>query len=264
MTIATFCRDELLAHGPLTLDELTDRAVQAGVTRSATPRSTVSSAIRYRELELTDGRLVTPLWLLEGRCLTTPALGVSDWCCDPSDTSSQDLGVLHRAANLTPIPLVGGGMLRRRGWQDAWTFTRPLPTPAPGELLCFRIIGAALDVTTVPFAATCSPSSDRFVSDLNGPHPRRRFDEWDPGASVERRLADLLVADDTLLRTPVPPLSLCSDVLASEVRRLARTHPEPRYVEPWDDVPWDGTPWDDLPFASRQRQPEARALRLVR
>jgi hypothetical protein len=46
MTIATFCRDELLAHGPLTLDELTDRAVRAGVTRSTTPRSSVGSAIR--------------------------------------------------------------------------------------------------------------------------------------------------------------------------------------------------------------------------
>lgn len=51
MTIASFCRDELLAHGPLTLDDLAARAVTAGVTRAANPTSTVRQAIQYDELE---------------------------------------------------------------------------------------------------------------------------------------------------------------------------------------------------------------------
>lgn len=242
MTIATFCRDELLAHGPLTLDELADRAASAGVTQALNPRGTVGSAIRQRELELSDGRWVTPLWLLEGRCLTTPALGIPEWTCDPRDTSQYDLGLLELAASLVPIPLVGGGMLRRRSYLGGWKSSVALPEPRDGDLLCFRVTGGALDVTVIPTALTDTVEAARLSKELNLIVEPRIYDyRWQPGTAVNRRLAELIVADDTLLRTPVPPLSVGCDLLAKEVARIERER-DAEYDEPWWDESWRDEP----------------------
>ena len=48
MTIHAFCREQLMTHGPLTLETLTDLAVAAGVTRSATPLAGVRESLRGR------------------------------------------------------------------------------------------------------------------------------------------------------------------------------------------------------------------------
>jgi hypothetical protein len=223
MTIATFCRDQLLAHGPLTADDLGQRAAAAGVTRAASPRSAVMSTMHGREIQLPDDRYVTPLWLLEGRCLTTPALGLPEWSCDPRDTSQQDLGLLHVALNLAPVALVGGGYLRQYGWHGRWTCNRPLPEPTPDELICVRVTGGELELTTIGKDAVASPEP-AVVAALNQAADDRRWSySYDTGTAVNRALAELILADAALLRSPLPPLHTFVDALGREVRAMEQT-----------------------------------------
>ena len=236
MTIATFCRDELLAHGPLTLDDLAARASHAGVTRSSDPRAAVRQAMHHRELELDHERWVTPLWLLEGRCLTTPALGIPEWTCDPRDTSQYDLGLLERAANLAPLKLVGGGTLSRRSLWGPWKSSVRLPEPRHGELLCFRVTGGAVEVTKIPAVATDVLDAVRVKEALDTIAPRRGVYSWNACTAVNQRLAELVLTNDTLLRSPVPPLSVCSALLAEEVARIERAR-DAEYADPWWDEP---------------------------
>jgi hypothetical protein len=95
MTIFTFCRDQVLADGPLSLEEPTERAVAAGVTRSQQPMSTVRSTISHRLIALPGERWASALPLLEGRVLTTRSFGTRG----PDDArdgnrSGFDLGLL--------------------------------------------------------------------------------------------------------------------------------------------------------------------------
>lgn len=239
MTIAAFCRDQLLAHGPLTLDELADRATQAGKTRSLNPRSSVASAIRSRELELADGRWVSPLWLLEGRCLTTPWFGrgkseiwdaddYDDWYDEPRDTSRHDLALLHRAALLGPLPLAGGGTLLVQGWSPSLSSTTPLPVPGRGELLCFRVVDGFVHVRVIEAGATRSPASDALAQQLDA-LPENGSWRHDLDLSVSRRLAELVVADPEVLHSPAPPLSTCVPALARAVGQEHQARLEHEY-----------------------------------
>lgn len=239
MTIATFCRDELLASGPLTLDELAARALRAGVTRSSDPRAAVRRAMQHRELELAGERWVTPLWLLEGRCLTTPALGIREWTCDPRDTSEQDLGLLRLAVRLAPIPLAGGGYLRSRNPWGGWRSSTRLPEPRAGELLCLRLRGGVLEPSVIPAAVTRTPDAARVGAALDAIVPSHRYG-WRAGTAVLQRLAELVLADDALLRSPLPPLSECCALLAAERARQEALEEE----DPWDDL-WGDELWED-------------------
>jgi hypothetical protein len=214
MTIASFCRDELLAHGPLTLDELTTRAVAAEVTRSANPTSSVRQAIQYGELELADGRWATPLQLLEGRCLTTPSLAGDYWGGDEISTSDLDLALLRLAVRDRPIPVAGGGKLAAERYGGSWDVPDSFPDPAPGELLCLRVEAGGLTVTTVALDETESPAARRFVVALNRAVPRSS--SW-RDRSTSEAIADLLATDEAYLREPAPPLSWCCDALREEV-----------------------------------------------
>ena len=78
MTISTFCRDQLLTHGPLPLQTLADLAAEAGTTTARDPAAAVRGAIAYKEVQLADGRWATPMWLLEGRILTVRQLPIFD------------------------------------------------------------------------------------------------------------------------------------------------------------------------------------------
>jgi hypothetical protein len=237
MTIASFCRDQLLAHGPLTLDELGTRASRAGVTASSDPRNAVRSAMKHREVELHGERMVTPLWLLEGRCLTTRNLDLSG---EGDDRRSYDLGLLDLALSLGPIPFVDGGTLRRTGYDGAWKCTGRLPEPGDDELLCFRVVGRALEVTTVPAAAVTCPDPLRTALDV--PEPRYRDYRWSTAGVVHRRLSEAVLADDALLREPAPPLSSCCPMLAAEAERELVERRAGWYRQPWYDEPCDHGP----------------------
>lgn len=216
MTIATFCRDELLAHGPLTLDELGARASAAGVTRAADPASAVRTAMRGRELELRDGRWVSPLFLLEGRCLTTPVLPIMGGDV-PRDSSEEDLELLHRAARLGPIPLAGGGYLRQYGYHRWWKCTATLPEPGEDELLCFRVDHGELAISTLSVSELV-PLPSTVAEQLDLAARSRRSWYADTATAVATRLAELVLEDPQLLRTPAPPLSRAVSTLGEQAQ----------------------------------------------
>ena len=86
MTISSFCRDQLLAHGPLPLQTLADLAADAGKTTARDPAAAVRTALAYKEIQLADDRWATPLWLLEGRILTVHRLPIVDeWAAPDVD-----------------------------------------------------------------------------------------------------------------------------------------------------------------------------------
>ena len=238
MSIASFCRDELLAYGPLTADDLGERAAAAGVTRAASPRNAVLSAMRGREVELSDGRWVSPLYVLEGRCLTTPLLPLmtSDV---PHDSNEEDLALLHRAARLRPIPLVGGGYLRHYGYNRWWKSSARLPEAASDELLCLRVTNGELAISTVHDSELATP--DRAVvgklDDATG--PRRNWYD-DATTAVVTRLAELILADPSLMRQPGPPLSRQVGALRRVVERREEQRLRSRCWLPEDSWQFQG------------------------
>lgn len=195
MTIASFCRDQLLAHGPLSLDDLVTRAVPAGVTKALNPHASLLTVLRQHEIQLVDDRWVTALWLLEGRCLTArelPELWTYYSRHDP------DLGLLVDAPLLSLAHEAG--------------------PPGPGELFClgietgtFRISTIkAPDTDTLEVAALAeriqalTPQTGRY-GDLRGP--------------ALRAVAQLMVDDPSTFRTPLPPLSTWVPALVEDARR---------------------------------------------
>lgn len=122
MTISAFCRDQLLAQGPLGLETLAHLAADAGKTTVRNPACAVRSAISYKEVLLADGRWATPLWLLEGRILTARRLPlVEGWAdlgpgdedddllayedpdtAEGADAARHDLALLDRATKSGP------------------------------------------------------------------------------------------------------------------------------------------------------------------
>ena len=195
MTIASFCREQLLTHGPLSLDELTERAVAAGVTRAKNPHAAVAEALRYRERQLLDGRWVTPLWLLEGRCLTAASLPYRMRWYGEVDP---DLGLLGDAIpTREPNELEGVGDRR--------------------TLLCLSVKDRQVTVTRVPH-----PQQFQVVVDLAARLAAltRKPAYGDLRVPALRAVAQLMVDDPSTFGTPLPPLSSWVPTLVEdELRR---------------------------------------------
>lgn len=196
MTISSFCRDQLLVHGPLSPDDLAARATDAGVTRARDPRLAVLGAIRHQELELLDGRWVTPSWLLEGRCLTATHLpSPSPW----NHELDADLGLLGARALATAHPamadLDGGQVLCARVCAGAVELSR-IPAPDPGTLEVAALAERAARITPEP----------RYGE-------RRR--------TALRAVAQLIVEDPSCFRTPLPPLSTWVPALVEDAAHRA-------------------------------------------
>jgi hypothetical protein len=196
MTIHSFCHAELLAHGPLSSDELTARAVAAGVTRARDPLQSVLSAVRHVELQLLDGRWVTPLWLLEGRCLTATEL---PWPLAWSTEPDADLGLLGPRARA----------LRHEG----------APALAHGEVLCVTVSDGEVCMTTVPTPDPGTLEVAALADRLAALTPRPRY--GDERRTALRAVAQLLVDDPTTFRTLLPPLSAWVPALVEDARRRA-------------------------------------------
>ena len=202
MTIASFCRDELLASGPLSLDDLVTRAVDAGVTRALNPHSSVLNAIRSDEIELLDGRWTTPLWLLEGRCLTAARLPhVTRWYGE----KDPDLGLLgssmpttteHQDSSMMRCVQVSGGQVE----------VSSIPAPDPGTLEV-----AALAERLASLSPRAKPYGDR-----RGP--------------ALRAIAQLMVDDPSSFRSALPPLSTWVPALVEDARLREE---EARQEEAW-------------------------------
>lgn len=232
MTISSFCHDLLLTEGPLPLPTLARRAADAGVTRARDPEAAVRSAIAHAEVELPDGCWHTPLHLLEGRILTASRLPLrgAPWAEDHVDGVEYDVAPLERALRCGPVPLSGGGELRRRGgYRSEWIAPRGWPDleVEGDELLGLRIRGGALHLERVPITAALQVEGERLAEAFDDPDSRSRWSYWasdDVAADLWPRLA----TDPALLARPAPPLSTCVPAFAQALdaqreqrRRLA-------------------------------------------
>lgn len=250
MTISSFCRDLLLLHGPLPLDVLAGRAVEAGVTTARDPLSSVRSALAYKEVLLDDGRWATPLWLLEGRVLTTCTLAPDDWVDPFGDELSEvagdphDLALLDAALRSGVLPLAAGGELRRPSYGTAWRTPKGWPGVRPGtrELLGLRIRDGRLHVEIVPLTAQVRLAGEQLAHQLGPLDPRKQGWWTTSDVQVSQELTALLwnrmAAEAAFLTSPVPPLSQCIPPLAIALRsERARRAAECRRWRPHLDLP---------------------------
>lgn len=237
MTISSFCRDQLLARGPLPLQTLADLAVAAGVTSARDPVAAVRGVISYRQVQLADGRWATPMWLLEGRVLTARRLpGRAAWAegdlDDGSDLlleevdldgSTHDLALLAFAARCSALPVAGGGLLHLDRWSERWRTPKGWPGVRPGraQLLALQVRQGQVCVEVVTETPEMVRAGERLAAQL-GPldAPTRH---WAPDDSaVSDALVDVLwnrmAEDPTFLTSPVPPLSECVPPLAGALR----------------------------------------------
>lgn len=195
MTIASFCREQLLANGPLSLDDLTSRAVDAGVTRAKNPHASVGSALRYGEVELRDGRWVTGLWLLEGRCLTAPSLPhPRPWYGEVH----ADLGLLGDNVP-TRDPMVLADL------DDSATVS------------CVRVLDGQVQVTRIPVPDSDTAEVADLAKRLTAITPQGRY--GGQRTTALRAVAQLMVDDPAAFRTPLPPLSSWVPALVEDARR---------------------------------------------
>lgn len=204
MTIASFCREQLLGHGTLSLDELTDLAVNAGVTRARNPQLSVLAAIRPNEIELLDGRWTTALWLLEGRCLTATQLPYrTAWYVE----IGADLGLLGSALTTSTDEL--------------------LPD---GHVYCVRVSTGGVAVSTISTPAA-TPELAGLAERVAAITPLARY--GDQRRTALRAVAQLMLDDPSSFREPLPPLSTWVPMLVEErrredeeARRMAEWHEE--------------------------------------
>lgn len=235
MTISSFCHDLLLAGGPLPLESLARRAADAGVTRARDPEAAVRSAIADAEVQLPDGRWTTPLHLLEGRILTARRLPLCDapWFEDRIDGTEYDVAPLDRALRSGPVPLAGGGELRRsRSYGAEWIAPKGWPDVDVGsdELLGLRIRGGTLHLEVVPVTEALHSEGEQLARALGHLRSRDLWSYWrtdDIAATLWARLA----TDAELLTRPTPPLSRCVPALAETLR--ARREELQRQASRW-------------------------------
>lgn len=259
MTISSFCRDQLLAHGPLPLPVLADRAAQAGVTTAQDPLASVRSAIAYKEVLLADGRWATPLWLLEGRILTTSSLPLGGWTHlvtedayddwslplaeDRPEDAQHDLALLEAALRSAPLPLAAGGVLRRTAYGSGWRAPKDWPGVGLGrhELLGLRVREGQLHLELVRMTPELRTAGEQLACELERLDPNGHG-WWGTDLRVSQDLTDALwnrmAADPTFLTSPVPPLSQCIPPLAVAIRsERARRAAEASRWRPQLDLP---------------------------
>lgn len=206
MTISSFCHDLLLTEGPLPLLTLSRRAADAGVTRARDPEAAVRSAIADAEVQLPDGRWTTPLHLLEGRILTARRLPLRDapWIEDRIDGTEYDVAPLDRALRSGPVPLAGGGELRRsRSYGPEWIAPQGWPDIDVGkdELLGLRIRGGTLHLEVVPVTEALHSEGRQLAEALGDLRSRDLWSYWrtdDIATTLWARLA----TDAELLTRP--------------------------------------------------------------
>lgn len=271
MTISSFCRDLLLARGPLPLETLAERAAAAGATTARDPAAAVRSALAYREVQLSDRRWATPLWLLEGRILTARRLPIArDWAWDAVEDdealldpeallddpdlhdldlhhgihgTAHDLALLDLAAHSRPLPLAAGGLLHSDRYRSAWRVPKGWPGLRAGrdQLLGLRVREGQLHVELVPVTEELHRAGADLGRELGPLDAPGRY--WSPEPSlVADNLAAALwnrMADDpAFLTSPVPPFSECVPPLADALRRERdRRAAEARHWRPQLDLP---------------------------
>ncbi len=248
MTISSFCRDQLLAHGPLPLQALADLAADAGKTTARDPAAAVRAALTFTEIQLADDRWATPLWLLEGRILTVhrlpivdegPApdvddeydapldagLALEDPDPDLADGTHHDLALLDLAARTRPLPLAAGGLLHSSRYGSGWRVPKGWPGLLPGrdQLLGLRVREGQVHVELVPATDELYRAGDLLADELGPLDARGRYWSTEDSLVSDNLVAALwnrMAVDPSFLTFPVPPLSQCIPPLASALRTV--------------------------------------------
>lgn len=247
MPISSFCRDQLLAQGPLPLQTLADLAADAGKTTARDPAIAVRSALAHKEIQLADDRWATPLWLLEGRILTVHRLPTVDEGAAPDvdegydalldaslaledsdltdgiDGTHHDLALLDLAARTRPLPLAAGGLLHSNRWGSGWRVPKGWPGLRPGrdQLLGLRVRGGQVHVELVPVTAELHRAGDLLAEGLGPLDARGRYWSSEDSLVSDNLVAALwnrMAAEPSFLTSPVPPFSQCIPPLASALR----------------------------------------------
>jgi hypothetical protein len=249
---ASAAADLLLKHGPLSLAELHELAVDQGLTRSKTASSLAASLSREQYVVRPDGRYDTAARLLRGQVFTTRGR-----------RSTRD-GVLWTYRDLDPLgalprlPLAAGGeMIRGASAVESWTGPAGwLPEVPSTGLLGLRWDGAALHVDAVRDVAVGDSERARDVREVLGRHARgQRQHAWsyEPRSSLTQTVLSALVEEPALFAAPLPPL-----------RELL---PLPEDLRPQDDAgerdPWRTATIVELALPTRVHGELARRADLL-
>lgn len=202
---ASAAADLILEHGPLSLAELHELAVDQGLSRSKNASSLSASLATDRYVRRPDGRYDAAARLLRGQVFTTRARG-----------SARD-GVLWTYRDLDPLaalprlPLATGGeMTRSASAVESWTGPSGwLPDVSSGEVLGLRWDGAALHVDVLRDLAAGGSERARDVREVLGRHARAQRPygwSYEPRSSLTTTVLTALVEEPALFATPLPPL----------------------------------------------------------
>ena len=201
---ASAAADLLLEHGPLSLAELHELAVDRGLTKSKTASSLAASLSREQYVVRPDGRYDTAARLLRGQVFTTRSRASGD-------------GVLWTYRDLDPLaqlgrmPLATGGeMTRGASAVESWTGPPGwLPEVSSTQLLGLRWGGVALHVEVVQDVVGGDCERAREVREVLGRHARgQRPQPWSyaPRSSLTQTVLSALVEEPALFAVPLPPL----------------------------------------------------------
>ena len=226
MTIASHCLDLLSLRSPRSLEELTEAAVVAGLTRSQNPQASVSNALYSHKLEaplLPDGRYGYTLHILENCWITTRQRNGDRL------PPSFDIDGLANQLRRRTLPLPGGGQVGSTRHADGlrgpagW-----LPKPRDGTVIGLRITAGALEVRAVELddeaAARGRDLAARLRARIAPPSwPRRTVGRED---AAWQALVQLLAEEPDVLASPVAPLSeLLPELAPSPEARIELADP---------------------------------------
>ena len=197
--------DLLLAHGPLSPEDLHALAVERGLTRTKHPNSLMSSLAADRAfVQRPDGRWDAAVRLLQGQVFTTrPRTGLREgvvW-------AHRDLDPL---ALLPALPLLRGGeLVRGKGQVECWLGPPGWLPALPGDsLLALRWTGTSLDASALDVPAG-DADAVRGVREVLDRHARvERHPAWTarPEVCLARAVLSALVEAPDLFAAPLPPL----------------------------------------------------------
>ncbi|MBK5306887.1 MAG: hypothetical protein JJD92_09395 [Frankiaceae bacterium] len=208
-SFATAAAEFVLAHGPLTLDQLHTLALEREVTRARTPgslRSALSDSSRF--VLRPDGRYDTAARLLAGCVFTTrprrsPRDGVL-WL-------NRDVDPLLALGAANLLLQAGGNVRAGAGTTPTWVGPAGwLPDVDAGGLLALRWDGKALAVGAADDVPAADSSRVHDVRRFLAAHALARHTGSWPYRSAPPLTAvvlSALVEDPALFSSPVPPLS---------------------------------------------------------